>query len=124
MVRRVLLCGACVVAVSVPMVVAGAPAVGQVPKAHAASTTVTVIAVEFKFRLSKSTVRTGTVVFKVENKGKLEHDFKINGKKTPLIKPGHSATLTVTFKKPGSYYYLCTVPGHAAAGMRGHLKVT
>ena len=88
MVRRFVLCGACLVAVSAPMVVAGTPAVGQVPRAHAASTTVTVIATEFKFRLSTSTVRKGTVVFKVENKGHLSHDFKINGKKTPLIKPG------------------------------------
>ncbi len=124
MVRRFVLCGACVVAVSVPMVVAGTPAVGQVPRAHAASTTVTVIATEFKFRLSTSTVRKGTVVFKVENKGHLSHDFKINGKKTPLIKPRKSATLSVTFTKAGSYYYQCTVPGHAAAGMKGHLKVT
>jgi uncharacterized cupredoxin-like copper-binding protein len=124
MLRRLLFGGACVVAVSVPMVVAGSPAVGQTVRAHAASTTVTVVAVEFRFRLSTSTVRTGTVIFKVENKGKLKHDFKINGVKTPLISPGKTATLRVTFKKPGSYYYLCTVPGHAAAGMKGHLRVT
>jgi uncharacterized cupredoxin-like copper-binding protein len=93
-------------------------------KAHAASTKVTVTAIEFKFTLSKKSVKHGTVVFDVVNKGKLSHDFKIDGKKTPLIKPGKSATLTVTFAKAGSYPYLCTVPGHAAAGMKGTLKVT
>ena len=31
---------------------------------------------------------------------------------------------TVTFTKPGNYPYLCTLPGHAAAGMKGVLKVT
>ena len=30
---------------------------------------------------------------------------------------------TVTFNKPGTYRYLCTLPGHAAAGMKGVLIV-
>jgi uncharacterized cupredoxin-like copper-binding protein len=122
--RRYLFCVACVVAVAVPAFIASGAAVAQTPRAQAASETVTVIATEFHFRLSVSSVRTGTVVFRVENKGKLHHDFKINGKKTPLIAPGKSATLTVRFTKAGSYYYYCTVPGHAAAGMKGHLRVT
>ena len=57
------------------------------------------------------------------NKGKIPHDFKIGGKTTPVIKPGGSATLKVTLKK-GSSAYLCTIPGHAAAGMKGTLKVS
>jgi hypothetical protein len=32
--------------------------------------------------------------------------------------------LRVTFKAPGTYEYLCTVPGHAAAGSKGLLTVT
>jgi len=82
------------------------------------TTRVTVAASEFKFKLSKKTAPVGTVVFKVVNKGKIAHDFKINGKKTPLLKPGKSATLKVSFKK-GHFSYLCTVPGHAALGMKG-----
>jgi uncharacterized cupredoxin-like copper-binding protein len=105
-------------------VVAASPAVGQPVTAQAASQTVTVTAVDFRFRLSSTSVRTGTVVFRLENKGKLNHDFKINGVKTPAIRPGKSATLRVTFRRSGSYYYLCTVPGHAALGMKGHLRVT
>lgn len=94
------------------------------PSGQAATTKVTVAASEFKFVLSRKSVPVGTVVFTVRNKGKVAHDFKINGKKTPLIKPGGSAKLVVAFKKKGSYAYLCTVPGHAAAGMKGKLKVT
>jgi len=67
--------------------------------------------------------RPGVVTFAVKNVGKLPHDFKINGKKTPLIAPGKSAKLVVSFKKKGSYPYLCTVPGHAAAGMKGVFTV-
>jgi uncharacterized cupredoxin-like copper-binding protein len=83
---------------------------------------VTVTATEFHFKLSKASVPHGPVTFTVVNKGKLGHDFKIGGKKTPVIKPGKSAKLAVTLKK-GVIAYLCTVPGHAAAGMKGKLIV-
>jgi len=87
-------------------------------------TSVTVTATEFKFKLSRKTVPVGTVVFHVSNKGRLSHDFKIAGKKTPMIHPGKSASLRVVFKKKGRLQYLCTVPGHAAGGMKGTLRVT
>ena len=91
---------------------------------RASATTVSVRASEFKFVLSTKLIsRPGVVTFAVKNAGKLPHDFKINGKKTPLIAPGKSAKLVVSFKKNGSYPYLCTVPGHAAAGMKGVFSV-
>jgi uncharacterized cupredoxin-like copper-binding protein len=71
------------------------------------------------FTLTKKTAPKGVVSFKVTNKGALKHDFKINGKKTVLLAPGKSVTLKVTFTKAGRYPYLCTVPGHAQAGMKG-----
>jgi uncharacterized cupredoxin-like copper-binding protein len=92
-----------------------------------AATTVTVTEGKpniFSLVLSTKSVKHGTVTFKVVNSGTLGHDFTINGKKTPTIAAGKSASLTVTFKKAGSYAYSCTLPGHAAAGMKGTLKVT
>jgi uncharacterized cupredoxin-like copper-binding protein len=99
-----------------------APASGT-PQRAAVTTKVTVLASEFKFKLSRKTVPVGVVIFRVVNKGKIKHDFKIHGKKTPLIKAGKSATLKVVFSKKGRYAYLCTVPGHARAGMKGVLAV-
>jgi uncharacterized cupredoxin-like copper-binding protein len=106
--------------------------------ASKAVVTVTVTAgkpTEFSFTLSKKLVSAGTVVFKVTNKGKIAHTFKVcsspsktatanlcTGKVTKLLAQGASATLTVTLKK-GTYEYLCTVPGHAAAGMKGSIRV-
>ena len=101
-------------------------AVVPVALAHshaAAATTVTVKASEFKFALSTKRAKHGVITFKVTNKGHITHDFKIAGKKTPMLKPGKSATLKVTLKK-GSFKYICTVPGHAAAGMKGTFKAT
>jgi uncharacterized cupredoxin-like copper-binding protein len=95
-------------------------ALAAVPVALAA---VGVTGKEFKFTLTTKTVRHGKVTFKFTNKGRLKHDFKIAGKKTPLVGPNKSASITVTLKR-GTYTYICTVPGHAAAGMKGKLKVT
>ena len=91
----------------------------------AKATTITVTAgkpTEFHFALSKSSVAKGSVTFKIVNKGKLAHDFKIAGKKSAMVQPGKSVTLKVTLK-PGKMKYQCTVPGHAAAGMKGTLTV-
>lgn len=93
---------------------------------------------EFGFKLTTKTVRHGTVVFAVKNASTaLTHDFKVcsaprtndklntcTGKGTKMLTPGKSTTLTITFKKKGKYEYLCTVPGHAAGGMKGLLTVT
>jgi len=106
--------------VAVVGIVAG-PSVAA--RSHSAGAAVTVTATEFHFKLSKTSVPHGSVTFTVKNAGKLGHDFKIGGKKTAIIKPGKSAKLTVTLKA-GKQAYSCTVPGHAAAGMKGTLKVT
>ena len=89
-----------------------------------APSTVQVGATEFRFVLSTQTVRKGTVTFKLKNNGGIQHNLRINGKQTPNIDPGETTTLKVTFAKPGNYPYVCTLPGHAAAGMKGVLKVT
>jgi uncharacterized cupredoxin-like copper-binding protein len=89
----------------------------------ATATTVIVTMKEFKFTLSKTSVKHGIVTFKLVNKGKLQHDFKIAGKKSKLISPGKSGKLIATLKK-GKWAYVCTVSGHAAAGMKGKLTVT
>jgi nitrite reductase (NO-forming) len=91
---------------------------------------------EFKYTLSAKTVPLGTVTFKFIDKGALPHDVRIctsnkgglanscAGKSTTTISPGASTSINVTFKKAGTYEYVCTLPGHAAAGMKGDLKVT
>jgi len=81
---------------------------------------------EYRFALSVRKVRAGTVIFSIINKGQLAHDFGIEKlqKTSALIQPGGHATLKVTFKKPGSYYYVCTVGAHVQYGMHGNLTVT
>ena len=99
-------------------------AIAPFGSAHANTTVVQVKGGEFFFKLStRSIARPGTVTFTFKNVGHVAHDFEIDGKKTPLIQPGQTARLVVTFKKTGKYPYLCTVLGHAAAGMKGVFAV-
>jgi uncharacterized cupredoxin-like copper-binding protein len=100
---------------------AGAAATPAVSTGNSAAT-VTVTATEFRFALSQASVPHGTVVFKVENRGKLAHDFSIGGKTSSLVAPNKSTTLTVTLAA-GKLLYICTVPGHASAGMKGNLTI-
>jgi uncharacterized cupredoxin-like copper-binding protein len=112
---------------------------------HSASSKVNIITVtagkpsELAFKLSKtSLVPAGTITFKVTNMGVAFHNFKVCtipvpgaagaknacfGKSTPLLKHGQSATLTLKLTLAGKYEFLCTVTGHAAAGMKGLLGV-
>jgi uncharacterized cupredoxin-like copper-binding protein len=97
--------------------------------AHARSTQSTATTVKvtipgFRFQLSRKSAPHGKVTFKVTNKHSIKHDFKIAGKRTPLLKKGQTRSITVTLTKGKIYTYICTVPGHAALGMKGKFKAT
>ena len=105
-------------------VIAVAPFAAAHPAAKQ-TTTIKVVAKEYKFILSKKSAPAGKVIFKVVNKGKVNHDFQIAGKKTKSLKPGKSAKpFTVTLKKGKKYPFKCTIDSHALFGMKGTFKAT
>ena len=108
--------------VALAALVAAAPVAAR--PSTSAATTVKVTMKEFKFTLSKAKVPHGKVTFKLVNKGSVPHDFKIAGKKSPMVSPKKTKLFVVTLTKKGKIAYICTVPGHAAAGMKGKLTVT
>ena len=92
--------------------------------ASAKAKTINVSGKEFSFKLStKSIAKPGQVKFNFKNVGHVLHNFKIDGKKTANIQPGGKSSITVSFKKKGTFRYICTEPGHAAAGMKGVFTV-
>ena len=116
------------------------PALGKVSTHSAAKVTVISVTAgkpaELAFKLSKfSSLPAGSITFNVTNMGVAYHDFKICttptssaaknscvGKATGVLHHGQKATLTLVLKN-GKYEYLCTVVGHAAAGMKGLIGV-
>jgi plastocyanin len=119
--RRTHLLAASVLTAAVASAAPAATA-GDAPRASASATTIRVTGGEYYFRLSSKSARHGRVTFRFTNKGTLKHDFKIAGKKSRLIRKGRSTSISVTLRK-GSYRYVCTVSGHAAAGMKGRFRV-
>lgn len=95
------------------------------PKPKLVTTRINVSAFEMGFKVSKTVVRRGTVIFTVKNDGNVAHDFSFGSKGggTELLEPGETAILKVKFLKAGNYTYICTVAGHQEAGMIGVLKV-
>lgn len=89
---------------------------------------VTAVAAGLKFSTSSLKAKAGTVTITLTNASPLPHDLvvvagaKVLGR-TPMLAKGKTGSLTVTLKA-GAYDFICSVPGHAAAGMKGKLVVS
>ena len=119
------------VAISVPLALASASA-----------STVKVTEKEFKLTPSATSVKAGTVTFKIKNTGAIDHTFLIvktslAASKLPQksqrvtlkplkqagpFKPGKGGTVTLTLK-PGTFVLYCNVAGHYKAGQYARLVV-
>ena len=70
--------------------------------------------------------KAGEVTIDFENPSALEHDVAIeqNGKQIAVSETIAESSISVSANlKPGTYTFLCTIPGHAEAGMEGTLTV-
>jgi plastocyanin len=77
------------------------------------------------FLFGKAQAAAGPVTVSMPNASPIQHNIAIMGPasgKGPIVGKGGDSTFQVTLK-PGNYTFLCQVPGHAAAGMKGTLTV-
>jgi uncharacterized cupredoxin-like copper-binding protein len=106
--------------------VLGVTTASVVAQAGTAKTTINVTEREFSIKLSARKAPVGVVRFVIRNTGLYPHALAVKqgavSKRTPLIKPGKTATLTLTLTK-GTVSLRCPVPGHAARGMKATLAV-
>lgn len=98
---------------------------GPSPPRISGAKQVNVQAGEFVFDPSRIEIRADEPVnIRLVNRGGLVHDFSVEGLAFRLSAvPGEQAIAGLEATDPGSYRFLCTVPGHAAAGMVGTLVV-
>jgi len=82
---------------------------------------------QLKYNTTSLSAKAGKATFDFTNESPLSHNFTIEDKSgkalgnTPTF-TGGSKSVTLTLQ-PGTYKFLCTVPGHAQAGMEGTLTV-
>jgi plastocyanin len=79
-----------------------------------------------KFDKKVITTTAGSTELQMTNQSSQQHDIAIKGhgidmKGKVVGKGGHSEVVAVL--KPGTYEFYCSVDGHAAAGMKGTIKV-
>jgi uncharacterized cupredoxin-like copper-binding protein/uncharacterized membrane protein len=99
---------------------------GDAPRADADATVVEVTATDLAFDPTTITIDAGEPVnLRLVNRGQILHDLTIPDLDVTLAaEPGETVTTGITVDTPGSHEFLCTVPGHADAGMHGTLTVT
>lgn len=68
---------------------------------------------------------------RLTNRGTERHDLNFESIHMPglggvesIMEPGETRTITLTFDQPGTHTFICTLPGHATAGMTGAAYVT
>ena len=113
-----------------------APAAGEAPSGP---TELTIVGMDIAYDVTDATAAANQPIkLTFRNEGALEHNWLILGTDTEptvateadalagtdagILQPGDEKTLEFTLPA-GEYTYICTVPGHAVAGMLGTLTV-
>ena len=90
---------------------------------------VQIVAQEFRYSLSRQTIKAGRAVLELRNMGEDAHDLvlqRVRGGRAivrwPEAQPGAVIDREVRLR-PGLYRFVCTVANHRALGMQATLRV-
>jgi len=94
--------------------------------------TATILLGDFQFSPNRIDARVGVpLTVQLTNRGTERHDLNFQSLHMPglagvesILEPGETRTITLTFDQAGTHTFICTLPGHAAAGMTGAAYVT
>ena len=87
---------------------------------------------DMRFVPSRLDARVGVPLrVRLTNNGTERHDLNFPSLHMPglegveaILEPGETRSITLTFTEPGTHNFICSLPGHAAAGMTGAVFVT
>ncbi|MEO8462062.1 MAG: cupredoxin domain-containing protein [Chloroflexota bacterium] len=87
---------------------------------------------EMRFTPNRIDAKVGVpLTVTVTNRGTERHDINFESIHMPglagvesILAPGETRTIKLLFDAPGTHTFICTLPGHAAAGMTGAAFVT
>ena len=89
---------------------------------------VQVVAQEYSYSLSRSTVKAGRVIVELVNRGQDTHDLELERVGSthvfhfPKVEPGHYVDRELRLR-PGTYRLWCGISDHKARGMYAILRV-
>ena len=91
-----------------------------------------VVLEEMRFKPNRINAKVGVpLTLRLTNEGTERHDLNFESIHMPglrgvesILEPGETRSITLTFDEPGTHLFICTLPGHAAAGMTGALFVS
>jgi hypothetical protein len=112
----------------IKLAVVGVAIAGLFAPSAAAPARLGVTAKEFRFSLSRTTLKRGPAVIELDNFGEDVHDLRlrrIGGTRTyglAVTKPGERRELDVRLR-PGVYRLWCSVADHRARGMYARFRV-
>lgn len=92
----------------------------------------TVVLEDYRFTPNRLDVKAGVpITLQLTNKGSEQHDLNFPSLHMPalegvesILDPGQTRTITLEFDQPGTHTFICSLPGHAAAGMTGAVYVS
>lgn len=119
-----------VVALSVVLVISLGIAV-QDGTADRSGGSVEIILEDLRFSPSQLEAKVGVpLTVRLTNRGLERHDLNFPALHMPglegvesILEPGETRTITLRFESSGSHTFVCSLPGHAAAGMTGAVFV-
>jgi Uncharacterized copper-binding protein len=87
----------------------------------------TIVLEDMRFTPNRIDAKVGIpLTVRLVNKGTERHDLNFDALHMPglvgvesILEVGETRTITLTFDQPGTHTFICTLPGHAAAGMTG-----
>lgn len=82
---------------------------------------------DYRFSPNRLDVKVGhSLTVTLTNAGTERHDLSFPSFHMPglqgvesILEPGETRTITLRFEQPGYHTFICSVPGHATAGMTG-----
>lgn len=90
-----------------------------------------IILEDLRFTPSRLDAKVGVPMrVRLTNRGTERHDLNFPSLHMPglqgvesILEPGETRTITLRFDQPGTHAFVCSLPGHAAAGMTGAVVV-
>jgi Plastocyanin len=127
-----LIAGRAVIEFAAVLLIAIALAGCQTQSGSGSSGSADIVLEDFRFTPNRIDAKVGVpLTVQLTNRGTEGHDLNFESLHMPglggieaMLAPEETRAITLTFDQPGVHTFICTLPGHAAAGMTGAAYVT